>query len=286
MSDPVFVPEAVADLAEAYPEQPVPLRHRLSGHPLLQPDALIALAGRMRPDDMLCFRGDIAVDPGRAGAPPNGLSAAETIRSIATNRSWMVFKAADQDPDYGQLLDGLLGEVAAVVEPVTGPMLGREAFIFVSSPGSVTPFHMDGEHNILLQLTGEKRMTVFPADDENLAPGEAHEAFHLEGHYNLVWRDDFAARGTAFRLTPGEALYVPVKAPHWVKNGTEPSISLSITWRSAWSYEEQYARQMNAMMRRFGLDPAAPKRFPHRNRAKSLAWRTVEKARRTLGGAG
>jgi len=29
----------------------------------------------------------------------------------------------------------------------------REGFIFVSSPGSVTPHHMDPEHNFLLQIT-------------------------------------------------------------------------------------------------------------------------------------
>ena len=168
----------------------------------------------------------------------------------------------------------------------TGEMLKLEGFIFLSSPDAVTPFHMDPEHNILLQLKGSKTMTVFPADDEELASGEDHEAIHAGGHRNLEWRDDFAARGHAFELSAGKAIYVPVKAPHWVKNGPEPSLSLSITWRSEWTYRERYAREMNAALRRMGLNPASPKRFPHQNHAKSLAWRTIEKARRTLGRTG
>ncbi|MEZ5892338.1 MAG: hypothetical protein R3C58_04235 [Parvularculaceae bacterium] len=35
---------------------------------------------------------------------------------------------------------------------------------FRLSPGAVTPFHMDPEHNILLQIAGEKTFTIYPAD--------------------------------------------------------------------------------------------------------------------------
>jgi hypothetical protein len=139
---------------------------------------------------------------------------------------------------------------------------------------------MDPEHNILLQLKGTKTMTVFPAGDEQLTPGPAHEAFHRGAHRNLPWRDDFAAKGAAFELVPGKAVYVPVKAPHWVRNGPETSLSLSITWQSEWAYREQYAHAMNAMLRRFGLKPALPGRFPRQNHAKSFAWRTIDKVRR------
>ena len=126
-------------------------------------------------------------------------------------------------------------------------------------------------------------MTVFPADDDELAPGAAHEAFHNGGHRNLAWRDDFASRGKAFELTPGKAIYVPVKAPHFVRNGPEVSVSLSITWQSEWAYREMYARQWNELVRRMGIEPKSPKRFPKQNHAKSLAWRTIGKDRRVVG---
>lgn len=279
----VFDDQAIKTLASTYPEAPVRLEHRLGDHPLLRDNALADLAQAMRPVDVEYNRADLPVGIDPADVPDNGLSIAETIANIATNGSWMVFKFIEQVPAYRELLHQTLAEIEPAVRAVTGEMMKLEGFIFLSSPDAVTPFHMDPEHNILLQLKGSKTMTVFPADDEELAPGVAHEAFHNGGHRNLEWRDDFAARGQAFDLSAGQAIYVPVKAPHWVKNGPAPSLSLSITWQSEWAYREQYARAMNATLRRFGLNPAPPKRFPHQNHAKSLAWRTISKVQRTVG---
>jgi hypothetical protein len=70
-------------------------------------------------------------------------------------------------------------------------------------------------------------------------------------------------------------------APHFVQNGPEPSISLSITWRSDWSYEEADARALNKQLRRIGLNPRAPGRWPQRNRAKALGWRVLRKLKGT-----
>lgn len=279
-----FVGTALADLRAAYPEQPTLLRHGMVGHPMLQLDALAALAQRMRPIDVEYNRGDLPVGVDPASTPANGLSILETIRSIEDCGSWMVLKFVEQDPLYRQLLDETLAGLEPVVGPVTGPMLKREGFIFISSPDAVTPFHFDPEHNVLLQIRGTKTMTVFPAGDETIVPGALHEAFHRGGHRNLPWEDAFAARGAAFSLGPGEAIYVPVKAPHWVKNGREPSISFSITWRSEWSFHEEYAHGFNHMLRRIGLSPSAPRRFPHDNRLKSTAYRAIMRARRAAGG--
>ena len=95
-------------------------------------------------------------------------------------------------------------------------------------------------------------MAIFPPDDEQVVPAEEHERFHSGGHRNLPWRDEFAARGRAFDLAPGQAVHVPFMAPHWVKNGPEVSVSFSITWRSEWSYREEYAHRMNALLRKAG----------------------------------
>jgi hypothetical protein len=156
-------------------------------------------------------------------------------------------------------------------------MLRPQGFIFVSSPDAVTPYHFDPEHNILLQLRGNKVMTQFPAGDTFYAPDETHESYHTGGHRNLVWREELATGGTAWPLAPGDALFVPVMAPHHVKNGPEPSISLSITWRSDWSFAEADARAFNSVLRKAGLQPSAPGRFPAQNSAKATAWRALRK---------
>jgi Cupin-like domain len=263
-----------------YPETAGKVSHTLLDHPLLTLDALAALAERMRAETIEYNRGDLPVGVAPDAAIGNGLSVGDTIRGIETNGSWMVLKFIEQDDAYRALLDELLDTLLPIVTPRTGAMLKREGFIFISSPNSVTPFHFDPEHNILMQLRGSKAMTVFPADDEAIVAGVEHERYHLGGHRNTPWREAFAAKGETFDLTPGEAIYVPVKAPHWVKNGPATSISLSVTWRSEWSYAEADARGMNAVLRKAGLNPRAPGRYPAQNRVKALGYRAVRRLKR------
>lgn len=274
-----FAPTALDALRGSYPEQPTLLDHQLVGHDLLGLEALASLAGRIRPIDIEYNSGDLPVGLDPADTPATGLSVEETIRRIEECGSWMVIKFIEQDEVYRSFLHGVLAAVAPAVEPATGAMLKHEGFIFISSPGAVTPFHFDPEHNILLQIRGRKTMTIFQADDEGLVSGAQHERFHNGGHRNLPWQDAFASRGTPFELVPGKAVYVPVKAPHWVQNGPEVSISLSVTWRSEWSYREEYARRLNHLLRRAGMKPRAPRRWPHQNHAKSIGYRVVNKAR-------
>lgn len=280
---PVFDDAARAALARLYPEQPGTFTHHLCGHPAFELESLVALSQRIRPIDVEQNLAHIPVGIDPDALQHNGLSVEDSIRSIEQNGSWMVLKFVDQDPEYRALLDMILDEIEPLVAARTGAMLKREAFIFVSSPGAVTPFHIDPEHNILMQLRGEKVMTVFPASDPELIPGALQEAFHAGGHRNLPFEERFAAKGTPLRITPGEALYVPVKAPHWVQNGDAMSISLSVTWRSEWSYREADAHALNRVLRKAGLDPAMPARFPQQNHAKSIAWRGIQKLRRLTG---
>ena len=121
-------------------------------------------------------------------------------------------------------------------------------------------------------------MTQFPAGDGRYAPDWMHESYHLGGPRELTWRDELADGGTEFAIAPGEALFVPVMAPHYVRNGPDSSISLSITWRSDWSYDEAGARCFNAILRKAGMNPAPPKRWPGSNRAKCVGFRAYRKA--------
>ena len=275
-----FPAHALDELAEHYPERPVRLGHELTDHPLLQLPAIISLAARMRPDTVEHNAGVLPIGVAPEDVPDNGLDIAATLDGIEHNRSWMVLKFIEQDAAYKRLLDEALAPVEAAIAPATGPMLKREGFLFVSSPDSVTPFHMDPEHNILAQVRGTKTFTVWPPGDHRFAPLEEHERFHAGGHRNLPWDESFADAGTPVELAPGQAIYVPVKAPHFVRNGSEVSISLSVTWRSGWSFREQYAHGTNGWLRRMGLKPNPPQRYPADNHLKSLAWRAAQRLAR------
>ncbi|EQB07825.1 transcriptional regulator [Sphingobium quisquiliarum P25] len=272
-----FPGSARDDFARAYPDQPAKLHHALTGHELLTIPAIAELAERMPASSVEYNLGKLPLGIRAEDTPSNGLTLDETIRTIETNGSWAVLKNVERDPAYGALLDQALEELAPLVARATGPMLNREAFLFLTSPGSVTPFHMDPEHNILLQIMGEKVMTVFPAGDEELVPAIKSESFHAGGHRNLEWREHFRGRGTAFTLRPGEAIHVPVKAPHFVENGPAVSISLSVTWRSERSVAESELHGLNALLRRRGLPVTRIGTQPERQRARRLAYRVMRK---------
>jgi hypothetical protein len=273
-----FSPAARATFAAGYPEIPHKLAHCLASHPLLELEALAELARRLPSESIECNLGDQPIGVARV---PEQLrdQAVETIRNIETAGCWVGLRNVEQQPEYAELLRILLAGMRTEIERKTGPMLNLQSFIFVTSPGGVTPFHFDPEHNILLQLRGSKVMTVFAPGDPASAPDEAHESYHAGGRPELPWRDELAPRGVPFELGPGDAVFVPVMAPHFVKNGVEVSVSISVTWRSSWSYAEADARAFNAMLRRIGIKPAAPGRWPRRNLVKAYSWRTLRKFR-------
>ncbi|MCP1468347.1 hypothetical protein J3E64_000014 [Sphingobium sp. OAS761] len=272
-----FPDSARATFAAAYPDQPVRLTHELVGHPLLGLDALAALAERMPSSSVEYNLGKLPLGVRPEDTPSNGLTLGETIRTIEINGSWAVLKNVERDAAYGALLDAALAELEPIVAKATGPMLHREAFIFLTSPGSVTPFHMDPEHNILLQIMGTKTMTVFPARDENLVPARKSEDFHNGGHRNLTWQDGFKSRGTAWPLAPGDAIHVPVKAPHFVENGPAVSVSLSVTWRSERSVAEGELHSFNALLRRRGLPVGTVGQRPEAQGVRRFVYRVMRK---------
>lgn len=275
-SGSVFPADQRAHFAANYPETPHLLRHRLGENALLNLGALAALAGRLPDSSIEYNRGNLPV--GVDGKPaPSGLTIEETILHIATSDSWAVLKNIEQVPEYEALLLDLLGELRPHIEARTGAMLRPQGFVFISSPNAVTPYHFDPEHNILLQLVGSKVMTQFPAGDTRFAPDETHESYHTGGPRELRWRDELMEGASEFPLGPGEAVFVPVMAPHFVRVGPDSSISLSITWRSDWSFAEADARAFNHVLRKAGISPAAPGRWPASNMAKAYALRALRK---------
>ena len=275
----VFPAETLERMAALYPQRAGLLHHHLPDHPLLSIEALAVLGEGLPASEVEYNPGDVPIGIRPEDVPSNGLSIGETIRTIDSNGSWAVLKNIENVAAYRTLLMDLLGELEPVVTPRTGAMLTPQGFIFISSPGSITPFHFDPEHNILLQLKGRKVMNVWPAGDERFAHRREHERYHTGGHRNLPWEEAYKDDAQQVPLGPGDAVLMPVMAPHFVANGDAPSISLSITWRSEWSYREAEAHAANALLRRIGLDPAMPPRWPSYAWAKTVGWRIARKLR-------
>jgi len=248
----IFTDDAKHAFSDAYPDNPVQLSHNLARDSFFTLERLADIAARLPAELVEYNRGDLPVGQRPDQTPGNGLGIAETIRSIEENGSWMVLKNVERDPTCAAKLEECLGDLENPIAPASGEMFRKEAFIFISSPNSVTPFHMDPEHNILMQIRGTKQMRVYPR--EGILTAQIHEAYHSKaGHRNLPYESSFDEGSTLFDLAPGDAVHVPVKAPHWVKNGPDVSISFSITWRSRLSVAEADLHRMNAWLRDHGL---------------------------------
>ena len=275
-----YLPQGAREVFAAhYPEVPHVLEHRLISHPLLEIGALAQLAERLPSEAIEYAHGEQPIGISAKPTAPT-LSAAAAIRSIANSDCWVALKNVESNSAYRVLMLAIIEELRPAIAARTGAIINPQAFIFITSPGGVTPYHFDPEHNLLLQIRGAKVMTQFPAGDPFYAPDEMHESYHTGGPRELAWRDEMLAGGRDFSLQPGEALLVPVMAPHFVRNGPEVSISLSVTWRSEWSYAESAARAFNAMLRAKGLHPRSPGRWPRQNQIKAYGWRAMQRLRR------
>ena len=250
---------------------PYAVRHTLAQHPLLALDRIAQLADALPAAQVEHNLGKVPeLLPGGV-APRLDATPGEIARGIHGNGCWMVLKNIESDPDYGKLLHDTLDEVVPLVGDREGPMRQREGFIFLSAPSSVTPAHVDPEHNFLLQISGTKTMVVGRFPDERTWQLELERQV-TGGHRNV---DAMFGDAREFPLGPGDGVYVPVYAPHLVRNGPEVSISLSITWRTPRTDNLERAHVANAALRKLGMSPASPGRRPRADRLKAGLTRGV-----------
>lgn len=279
---PIFEnPEAA--MQGRYPAHPFRLKHHFAGHKLFTLEALLDLAQRLPQGSIEYNAGNGPIDQDPDKTPTTGLSIEETIRRINECNSWMVLRHVEQDAAYKAALDQCLAEIAPGAAASTGPMHQKIGFIFISSANATTPLHLDPEHNILVHLSGSKKMTIYQTD-KGVIPDEHHERYHVgEAHRNLTHRPDFDAFAETFDLEPGDAVYVPVKAPHWVKTGPSPCVSFSITWKSRASDAEARLRIANHWVRKMGGRPPRPGAQRARDAAAIFAQRALWKLAHPFG---
>lgn len=244
-----------AAFAEGFPDRPFRLRHRLADHPLFRMERLLELACALPERQVEYNAGTLAVSQDPALTPMTGLTIAETVRRIEECESWMALKYVERDPAYRELLDACVAEIRPLAEARRGGLHQAEGYIFISSPHAVTPYHIDDEHNFLLQVAGGKTVRTWDGRDPEVLRPEEIERGYIGGHRNLVYREGLAAHGTAFDLGPGDGLHIPAHGPHWVRNGPSVSVSFSVTFRSAALSREATIHWFNGHLRKRGLKP-------------------------------
>ena len=264
-----------AQFAAHFNLRPFPVQHHLADHPAFTLERLVELARKLPAESVEYNAGDLPITQDPTRTPRTGLSIEETIRRITDARSWMVLKRVEVDREYGRILDDCLDQVA----PFAPGMRARQAFIFISSPGSITPYHIDHEYNFLLQVRGTKQMSIF---DRGVLTEEEIERFYRGEHRNLVFDERRSADAKTFELAPNLGVHVPVNAPHYVKNGPVASVSFSITFRTPEGDRRSSVYRVNERMRAAGVKPRPVGQAPLIDRAKFLSYALYKKVQRRL----
>jgi hypothetical protein len=172
--------------------------------------------------------------------------------------AWMSLLNVQSDPIYRQLVDEVLESVRPLVEAVDPGMSYRGGWIFVSSPKTVTPFHIDKEHNFILQVGGQKTIYVWEPNDVRVVSTRARDRFHSRHQRDLViWREEFREFAHCFKVGPGQGAYMPSTSPHLVEVGEEPSITMSFTYYTESTRRDSLLHKMHGRMAELGIDVSA-----------------------------
>jgi hypothetical protein len=271
-------------LRRDFPLKPFAIRHKLAGHPLLMLPRIAQLAAEL-PRDLIEYNsGQVAISQDPDAIPSVDLDPVEIVKRIETAGAWMVLKRVENSPEYRRLLEDTLLSVArargfnsladAGFEQVEG-------FLFVSSPNSTTPFHLDSEDNFFVQIHGEKFFTIYDNSDRSIAD-DAEIERSMTKHRNLKFDESFAPRATEFHLFGGDGCYVPYQWPHWVRTADTHSISMAITWKTREVRRNNDLHFFNSWLRGVGLPQQPPGKHPALDALKLGAYRTVTAAIKPL----
>ncbi len=247
--------------------------HALGDHPLFDLDRLAELAKTLwgtGSGRVACQVGSFGRTDRLDERPTKPLSIVQAISRIRESGSWVLLKSAQVDPDYAALLDRCLAEL----EALSGRALRREiswldAYIFIASPGSLTPYHIDHECNFVLQIHGTKRDTLY---DPSVLTAEDIERYYMGDLSGARWRQDCEENARTHVLTPGLGVHHPSRWPHWVQNGSDDyTVMLSVLFFLRGDDREARVWQMNHVLRRMGRMPMPPGQSAWRDRIKRLA---------------
>lgn len=267
MSNPLKLP-AEDIFGELFNRRPFKIGHNLNGHPLLELPRIIELSKQLPENQIECKLGRVSVNLGSVQAPDNGLTPEETVNQIEQCNSWLLLKNVEVVKEYREMVDACLDQIGRIAQKTAPGMYLREGFIIVSSPGTVTPYHLDPENNFLLQIRGPKYVHLWDPTDRVVASEEDVEKLFSKGQRNLEFKESYVALEEKFELLPGEGLQFPISAPHWVENGPEASVSLSITFRTDYSARRESLHRLNHKLRGWGITPSPYGASPLRDELK------------------
>jgi hypothetical protein len=262
---------------DAFARRSVSVRHSLADHPLFTIDAIAELADRLPAESVRREQRDLPLANSGFGyvevgsGPPS-----ETIRDVERSGIRVTLRDIQQAPEYAELINECLDEVAELVAEREGGMTRRAGYLFISAPASNTPMHFDVEHSFLLQVKGIKHVSVASFGDDPIKR-------HRELDRYIDGEDcDFEAMQRAAvttRLEPGIGVYLPSYVPHWVETEAGVSVSFSIPFFTSYTERAEGVSRINRRLRQLHLSPRPLGTSERVDRTKVAVFQSLQKLR-------
>lgn len=274
----VVEPVDQSAFAASFPMQPFSLRHQLAGNPLFTLPKIVDLVRHLPADSIEYNSGDAAIGQDASQTKFVDLDPEDVVRRIETAGAWMVLKRVEQHPAYRAVIEDCLNALARAHGHADLKAAGFEdlrGFMFVSSPNATTPFHVDAEDNIFVHIHGEKFFTICDNRDGSVVSDDAIE-HSLTKHRNVGYSSEFEKKSKCYELKAGDGVFVPYLWPHWVRTGSQYSISMAVTWKTKAVMRKNDVFVVNSLLRRVGFPQAAPGRNPALDAVKLAMFRSVK----------
>lgn len=269
---------------DQFDRQAYKFKHKLLGHPALSLENLANVIPALNKhqvmftDRMLETAADFE---GTFRERPRDRSIEETIERIRTSDSYIMVKSPEYHESFRDLYADLVSDVEQTMRlrGISGHALDAQLYLFIASPNSITPFHIDRYSTFLMQFRGSKQVTVFPPWDEKVVSRRDREAYVAYTSTRLNWSPSLDALGETYQFSPGDSLHIPFVAGHHVRNGPEDvSISLSIIFNTPETRVQLAAMRWNHWLSKTsGIKSTPVPGGRLRDRTKATAWLTMRK---------
>jgi hypothetical protein len=250
-----------SQFASKFNKQHFLVEHSLQAHPLFEIPRLLKLAKEVAekwPEDLYydCGVTDIGQ---RWDMKNNKFQVDEAMSNIESSGAWIDLKSAERSPEYGKLLDKCISDLLQISgRQLKKKMRRTQLAIFITSPNRVSTYHIDSECNFLLQIRGNKKISLFSKYDREVLPEEEIERSWAADPNAAIYKLELQNHADVVTLSPGAGVHIPVNAPHWVQNGAEVSVSAAILYHW-WNREYANVYAANYILRKkLHINPTPP----------------------------
>ena len=207
---------------------PLAMRHHAHETPLFSDEALIRLIDATPREHIhVNTMARDCVDPRQWREGDLGeLDGAQVMEAVARGNLWLHLRRVHETlPDYGELLQGLFGEIDA---HIGFRSYRRSMSVLVSSPNMSVAYHSDVPGQSLWQVRGRKRAYIYPASAPFL-PQPALEAIILKRDRDteLPFEPEFDDHAVVVDMVGGDWATWPRACPHRVVNADCVNVSFT-----------------------------------------------------------